>query len=124
VRIADTPTSMTAEYYTVTGDPLCTKFYKVENGKITNKGVIPNMPHDVPDPHTLNIFKDGDRITLTGFTYEWSETNRITNKTTKHMIDMIDVISWQYPDSIKYESTTSDLSPKSFKHENYTDCRP
>jgi len=124
VRIGDTPSTITAEYYNVTCNPLCTKFYKVEDGKATNRGVFPNMPSDIPDPHTLSIFEGGDRITLTGFTYEWTETNLITNNTKKRVIDMIDVISWQYSDSIKYDSTTSDQNPKSFKHENYTDCRP
>lgn len=32
VRTSNTPNTIVAEYFTVTGEPLCTKFYKVEKG--------------------------------------------------------------------------------------------
>ena len=123
MRISDTPTTIIAEYYTVTGEPLCTKFYKIENGKLTTKGISPNMPFDIPDPHSLTEFKDGDRITLTGFTYEWWATNLITNNIQKRDINMIDVITMQVSDSVIYKTKALDKSPKAFKHENYTNCR-
>jgi len=124
VRTSNTPTTIIAEFYTVTDDALCTQFYKIEEGKLTNKGIFPNMPNDIPDPHLSTEFKDGDRISLTGFSYEWWATNILTGRIQKRSINMIDVISWESSNSTFFKSENLDLSPTTFKHENYVNCRP
>lgn len=123
VRTSNTPNTIVAEYFTVTGEPLCTKFYKVEKGKLTTKGIIPNMPFDIPDPHSLTTFKDGDRITLTGFTYEWRATNMITNNIQKRAENIIDVITMQVSDTVIYKTKALDQTPKAFTNVNYINCR-
>jgi len=82
-RMSDIPIIIESEYFTITGEPLCTKFYKVENGKITNKGIFPNMPIDIPDPHIFSDFKEGDRVAFTGFIYQWHATNKITGESSQ-----------------------------------------
>ena len=124
VRISNSLTTIEAEYITVTGDPLCTNFYRVEGGKISNNGIFPNMPEDIPDPHSLTEFKDGDRVKLTGFLYQWRETNLITGAVSTRQINMIDVLGWQSSASANYQSKQADTSPGAFRHENYTNCRP
>ncbi|WDE07923.1 hypothetical protein SG34_014150 [Thalassomonas viridans] len=124
VRLSETPVTIEAEYFTVTCEPLCTQLYRVENGKITNNGVFPNMPADIPDPHSISELKDGDRLLLTGYLYVWQETNLITGSISTREINMIDVIRWQTPDRVSYKSQQSNHAPAAFRHENYTDCRP
>lgn len=123
VRLSDAPVTIEAEYFTVTGDPLCTKLYRVIDSKITNNGVFPNMPQDIPDPHNLAELKDGDRLALTGFLYEWHETNLITGTTSQRAINMMDVIGYQAL-NINYQTKLTDITPGAFRHENYTNCRP
>jgi len=122
-RVGDIPETVESEYYNVTGEPLCSKFYKVENGKITNNGIFPNMPIDIPDPHSFSDFKAGDRVTFTGFIYQWHAINIFTGVSTQKVVNMIDVISWKSGDSKKYTSNETDFNPSGFKQENYISCK-
>jgi len=115
--------TLESEYYNVTGAPLCSKFYKVENGKITNNGIFPNMPIDIHDPHSFSDFKAGDRVTFTGFIYQWHSTNLITGESSQKIINMIDVISWNSGNSKTYTTNERDLNPSDFKQENYISCK-
>lgn len=122
-RVGDIPVTVESEYYNVTGESLCSKFYKVENGKITNLGIFPNMPIDIPDPHSFLDFKAGDRVTFTGFIYQWHSTNLITGENSQKFINMIDVISWHSGDSKNFISNETNFSPSAFTQENYISCK-
>lgn len=122
-RISEIPIAIETEYFNVTGEPLCTKFYKVENGKVSNKCIYPNMPIDIPDPHSFSDFKEGDKVTLTGFIYQWHATNLITGESSQKVINMIDVISWNSGNSKTYSTNETDLNPSDFKQENYISCK-
>jgi len=122
-RMSDIPITIESEYFTITGEPLCTKFYKIENGKITNNGIFPNMPIDIPDPHLFSDFKEGDKVTFTGFIYQWHASNLITGKSTQKVVNMIDVISWKASNLNSYTSKIIDLSASSFKQESYISCK-
>ncbi|WP_281557666.1 hypothetical protein [Thalassomonas sp. RHCl1] len=124
VRISNSPITIEAEYFTVTGDPLCTKFYRVMDGKITDTGIFPNMPTDIPDPHAVAAFKDGDRVELTGFLYQWQETNLVTGTTRSRPVNMIDVLTWQASTGIHYQSKQTNTQAGAFKQVNYTNCKP
>lgn len=127
-RTSNEPTKIIAEYVNVTGDPLCTKFYLVEDGQLTGKGVFPKLPTDLADPHNKGL-KDGDRISLTGYTYHWVTKNLITNNSTVRPVYMIDVLAWELitssnasKSSTAFQSSIEDHSPENFMGENYTDC--
>jgi len=123
VRDSETPTTLVAEYYNVTDDALCTRFYEVESDEITNLGIYPRMPNDIPDPHSISEFRDGDRISLTGYTYHWRETNIITGSIRVRKINRIDVISWKKGDGFSFLSQKPRASNTRFKSENYIGCR-
>ncbi|WDE14218.1 hypothetical protein [Thalassomonas haliotis] len=116
-------TTIEAEYFTVTGDPLCTKLYRVEKGKITDHGVFPNMPADIPDPHTVSELKEGDRLLLTGYLYQWQETNLLTGTISKRKVNMIDVIRWQQSNRLIYKTQQREFAASAFSQKNDTDCR-
>jgi len=81
------------------------------------------MPQDIPDPHTVKGFKDGDRISLTGFIYQWRATNVITGITTEVEVNRIDVTHWKKGNELSYVSKQAASSKTVFKSENYVSCR-
>ncbi len=119
VRIGDTPTTIEVEYLSMTGDALCTKLYEINN----HQGIFPNVPDDLPDPHSIPSLKEGDRITLVGYPYEWQAKNLITQSVKKKPIGMVDVVAWNKGAEIRFASNSKNLSPDKFKRENYSDCR-
>jgi len=65
----------------------------------------------------------GDRVTFTGFIYQWHSTNLITGETSQKVINMIDVISWKASNLKSYTSKQADFSVSAFKQENYISCK-
>ena len=123
-RVDNQPVTIEVEYINVTGDPLCTKLYKVINGEVSDEGIFPNIPSDIPDPHDVAELTDGDRLSLTGYLYEWQEKNLITGNTQHRSVNQIDVISWQQGNHLVYKSSLKGISGSQFSKRNYTDCRP
>lgn len=125
VRVADKTELIEVEYSLVTGDPLCTNLYLVSQGRMTDVGVFPSMPPDVPDPHDTNSLQEGDRLKLAGYLYEWREENRITGTVEKRSIYNIDVVAWEVLGEVgvAYSTGLSDTSKRYFQSKNYTDCR-
>ena len=119
VRIGDTPTTIEVEYLSMTGDALCTKLYEIHN----HQEIFPNVPDDLPDPHSISSLKEGDRITLVGYRYEWQAKNLITQSVKKKPIGMVDVVAWSKGAEVQFASSSQNLSPDKFKRENYSDCR-
>lgn len=119
VRIGDKPTTIEVEYLSMTGDALCTKLYEINS----HQGIFPNVPDDLPDPHSISSFKEGDRITLVGYRYEWQAKNLITQSVKKKPIGMVDVVAWSKGAEVQFASSSQNLSPDKFKRENYSDCR-
>lgn len=117
-RLNNILTEVNVEYRSMTGDPLCTKLYDVVSGR----GIFPNVPDDVPDPHTIASLQEGDRITLIGYQYEWQARNLITGKTDKRALGMIDVVAWNNATDLHFKSQLENPQPQQFKRENYSDC--
>jgi len=118
VRLNSEPIDVIAEYRSMTGDPLCTKLYDISS----NKGIFPNVPGDVPDPHDIAVLKEGDRITLIGYSYEWQAKNLITGNIQKKPSEMIDVIAWSKAGDISFKTQLKNPTPQQFDRKNYSDC--
>ena len=118
VRLAGEPIEVVAEYKSMTGDALCTKLYDVNSGK----GIFPNVPNDVPDPHDMATLKEGDRITLIGYPYECQAKNLSTGNIQKKSSGMMDVIAWNKADNEIFKTQLKNQDPQQFDRKNYTDC--
>ncbi|WDE07947.1 hypothetical protein SG34_014275 [Thalassomonas viridans] len=123
VRLNGGLETIEAEYSKTTGEGFCTNLYRVVNGKITDDGIFTNMPADIPDPNTLPELKNGARVLLTGYVYEWRETNLITGSVSKRKSNMIDVVRWQTAARVSYKTQQGNLGPTAFRNGNYTNCR-
>ncbi len=115
--------TITAEYLNITGDPLCSKLYEIIDGETSDKAIFPNMPKDIPDPHDMTVLKDGDRLKIRGYRYQWKARNLITGNIEARPAGMVDVVAWEGPDNLHFNSAFSDAPAGQFSRRNYTDCR-
>lgn len=123
VRIDASPVEVLAGFSNETADPLCTKLYKIVDGRISNEPIFSRVAADVPDPNDVTELKDGDQITLQGYRYEWRERNRITGHEAKRLDGRIDVVSWRGPSGEEHLSALDPSAPATFPNENYIGCR-
>ncbi|HTF97372.1 MAG TPA: hypothetical protein VL995_14635 [Cellvibrio sp.] len=118
LRKAGTPQKVVAEYKLMTGDVLCTKLYRVDDGS----AIYPNVPDDLPDPNEIDSLKEGDRITIVAYMYEWQAKNLVTGNIEKKPTGMMDVIAWSDEDSLNFRSNLKNPQADQFKRKNYSDC--
>lgn len=124
VRLSDTPADIFTSYNNVTGAPLCTKFYEVIDGKLTDYGVFPNLAKDLPDPHKFNVgLKEGDIVIFTGYLYQWQEMNLLTKEKSVRKVNLMDVIAWNVLEGKNYQTEITNHQASQFKGNNYISCR-
>ena len=121
IRLNDKIVTIQAVYLNMTGDPICTKIYREDNGA----GVVTNIPTDVPNPNYSGELINNDKLYLKGYMYKWQETNIITgNIIEERDINVIDVIEWGVNNKTQHKTEMKSFYEGNFVSDNYTDCRP
>ncbi len=146
VRNNPGPVIIMAKFENVTGDPGCAKLYtrSASNGAAGQQPVFPALPEGMPAPDDGPYAYQGNAFELTGFTYDWVFTNKITGSERHKKSARFDVIKWKLSqpytvwasagegdeapsiekryEPIMYEFKSSDYSAGHFKLGNYVDC--
>ncbi|MBT1064087.1 hypothetical protein KJY73_10910 [Bowmanella sp. Y26] len=98
-RLSSQPERVTVVYVTVTGDPQCTKLYKLDSWQ-DNKPIASKEPVLLALPERLPSPEDGDYayadnvFELTGFRYQFQESNRLTGSVAVRPSNRFDLVAW------------------------------
>lgn len=100
VRVSDKPETVAAVYVNITGEPYCTKLYRVASnkGKKTadmNKPLFPALPVDIPAPDDDSHAYHDNVFILIGFSYKIVVKNLITGDEKARRSPRFDVTAWK-----------------------------
>jgi hypothetical protein len=146
VRNNPGPVTIMAKFENVTGDPGCAKLYtkSIKNGETGQQPVFPALPEGMSAPDDGPYAYQGNVFELTGFTYDWVFTNKITGSERHKKSGRFDIIKWRLLqpytvwetaggedeapsiekryEPIMYVFNSPDYFAGNFKPGNYVDC--
>lgn len=145
LRLGQTPQAMTLEYVNVTGEPGCTKFYRVSHDAVDDsQPVFPAHTADMPALDEGVYSYHGNRFLITGYPYQYVRKNWLTGVVTTRESHRFDVISWRIEtpytvwsgkddaegttlseirtEKREYAVFQSQLAAENFHSDNYIDC--
>lgn len=123
VRVSEAPVELQVAYSNETADPLCTKLYEWQGSEISSLPIFARVASDMPDPNDYPVLRQGDRITLTVYRYDWRETNLITGGQRRKASERVDVVAWRGPSTEEFTTLLDPSAAATFPSEGYIGCR-